>query len=68
VYIGIALVLILQLAFVYVPFMNWLFGTVPLDGQEWLICVLVASVVLPVIGIEKALGHRRERHAAAAHA
>jgi magnesium-transporting ATPase (P-type) len=66
VYIGIAVVLLLQLAFMYLPFMNWLFDTVPLDGHEWLTSALVASVVLPVISIEKALRHRRERDTAAA--
>jgi Ca2+-transporting ATPase len=66
VYIGIAVVLLLQLAFVYLPLMNWLFDTVPLDGGEWLASALVASVVLPVISAEKALRHRRERATAAA--
>jgi magnesium-transporting ATPase (P-type) len=65
VYIGIAVVVLLQLAFVYLPFMNWLFDTVPLDGDAWLKSILTGVFVLPVISTEKWLRQRRARARAA---
>jgi Ca2+-transporting ATPase len=65
VYIGIAAVVLLQLAFMYLPFMNWLFDTVPLDGNAWLKSILTGLVVLPVISTEKWLRQRRARALAA---
>jgi magnesium-transporting ATPase (P-type) len=65
VYIGIAVVVLLQLAFMYLPFMNWLFDTVPLDGDAWLKSILTGVVVLPVISAEKWLRQRRARARAA---
>jgi magnesium-transporting ATPase (P-type) len=65
VYIGTAAVLLLQLGFVYLPFMNWLFDTVPLDGRAWLTASLVGVMVLPVISAEKWLRQRRARAMAA---
>jgi magnesium-transporting ATPase (P-type) len=53
VYLGIALLVILQLAFVYVPAMNTLFGSAPISLEGWVRALLVAMVVLPVISIEK---------------
>jgi magnesium-transporting ATPase (P-type) len=65
IYIGIAVVVLLQLAFMYLPFMNWLFDTVPLDGDAWLKSILTGVFVLPVISIEKWLRQRRARALAA---
>jgi magnesium-transporting ATPase (P-type) len=65
VYIGIAVVLLLQLAFMYLPVMNWLFDTVPLDGDAWLKSILTGLVVLPVISTEKWMRGRRDRARAA---
>jgi len=53
VYLGIAALLLLQLVFVYAPFMNGLFGSHPLNLDAWTKSVVVAAVILPVIGIEK---------------
>ena len=53
VYLGIATVLLLQLGFVYLPLMNGVFGTAPLNGDALLKSVLVAAVVLPAITVEK---------------
>ena len=38
--------LLLQLAVVYVPFLQKAFSTVPLSGADWLLCAAVASSVL----------------------
>jgi Ca2+-transporting ATPase len=55
VYLGIALLLALQAAFVHLPVMNRLFGSAPLSAMEWARAALVAAVVLPVIALEKRL-------------
>jgi magnesium-transporting ATPase (P-type) len=59
VYLGIAVTLLLQVAFVYAPWMNTLFGTAPLGLGDLAESVLVASVVVPVISVEKAWRRRR---------
>jgi magnesium-transporting ATPase (P-type) len=43
---AISLSALLQVAVVELPFLNNAFGTAPLGGNEWLICVGLASVVL----------------------
>ncbi len=43
---AIALSLLLQVAVIYLPFLNRPFGTTPLDGVEWLVCTGMASTVL----------------------
>lgn len=53
VFIGVGVVLIAQLALVYLPFMNHLFKTSPLDWQAWLISASVTFLILPVIAFEK---------------
>jgi magnesium-transporting ATPase (P-type) len=59
VYVGIGLLLVLQLGFVYLPFMNAVFGSAPLGLEAWLKSVLTALVVLPVISFEKWVRQRR---------
>ncbi|MEW6635264.1 MAG: HAD-IC family P-type ATPase [Actinomycetota bacterium] len=59
VYAGIGTVLLLQLGFIYLPFMNALFGTAPLSPAALLQSLLVATVVLPIVGLEKWLRSRR---------
>jgi magnesium-transporting ATPase (P-type) len=43
---AIALSALLQVAVVQLPFLNEPFGTTPLSGGDWLLCVGLASVVL----------------------
>jgi len=59
VYAGIGALLLLQGAFIYVPALNSLFGSVPLSLGVILQGVLVASTILPIITIEKWLRSRR---------
>jgi potassium/sodium efflux P-type ATPase len=63
VYAGIALLLALQLGFVYLPFMNTLFGSAPMPLDAWIESVLVAALIVPVIGAEKRWRQRRGRRA-----
>ncbi|MDX2176548.1 MAG: HAD-IC family P-type ATPase [Candidatus Sumerlaeia bacterium] len=53
VYLGIGALLLLQLGFVYLPFMNMLFGSAPLPIEAWLKAALAGAVILPVISLEK---------------
>jgi Ca2+-transporting ATPase len=59
VFLGIGVLLALQAAFVYVPAMNAIFGSAPLDPAELLLAALVGAVILPVISIEKWDRNRR---------
>ena len=51
---AIALSILLQLAVVYVPFLQQAFSTEKLSGFDWLRCTLVASSVLWLREIQKA--------------
>jgi len=55
IYAGIAAILLLQLAFVYLPPMNVLFGTAPLGLVEWGEALLVSLVVIPAVALDKRL-------------
>lgn len=59
IFVGIGAVLLLQGAFIYLPFMNVIFGSTPLAAGDILLAVLVGSIVLPVVGIEKWLIGRK---------
>jgi magnesium-transporting ATPase (P-type) len=61
IYVGIGAILALQLGFVYLPFMNVLFHSAPLSLAAWGQSLLVGALVLPVVGLEKALRERRHR-------
>jgi magnesium-transporting ATPase (P-type) len=59
--IAIALVILLQIGFTYLPFMQTMFKTVPLDTSIWIKIILTSSSVLFLTEIEKfvfrRLGH-----------
>jgi Ca2+-transporting ATPase len=59
VYAGIGALVLFQLGFIYLPFMNSLFGTAPLAPSALLQSLLVALIVLPVISAEKRIRSRR---------
>ena len=52
---------LLQVLVVYVPFLQRAFGTVTLSSEDWLFCVAIASSVLWLREISKAV--RRLAHA-----
>jgi magnesium-transporting ATPase (P-type) len=58
VFLGIGTLVLLQAAFMYVPFMQRVFGTAPLSPEAIGLSVLVGAVVLPVVGLEKWLLQR----------
>lgn len=53
VFIVIGIMLLLQLAVTYIPFMNRIFGTVPLEAGYWYWPVLMGMIVFVVVEIEK---------------
>jgi len=58
IFLGTGVLLLLQLAFVYLPSMNRWFGSTPLDAMAWGWATLAALVVIPVVGLEKWLRRR----------
>jgi len=57
--VGASMLLIaFQLAFVYLPPMNELFGTAPIASQEWAVIVLLGAVIFAIVEIEKWLWRR----------
>ena len=52
-YAGIGIVLLLQAAFIYAPFMHTVFSSHPLDSIELLLATGVAIIIMPFIGLEK---------------
>jgi magnesium-transporting ATPase (P-type) len=58
VFVGVGVLVLLQLAFMYVPFMQRIFGTAPLTLEAIGLSVLLGAVVLPVVGLEKWLLQR----------
>ncbi|HSK05171.1 MAG TPA: HAD-IC family P-type ATPase [Kofleriaceae bacterium] len=61
IFLGVAVLLVLQAGFIYLPFMQDVFGTAALSAQAIGWAMLVAAIILPVISIEKALRSRHHR-------
>ncbi|MFO0585229.1 MAG: HAD-IC family P-type ATPase [Anaeromyxobacter sp.] len=59
VFAGVGALLLLQAGFVYLPFMQAVFGTRALDLEAVLLSAAAGAVVLPVVGLEKRLRARR---------
>jgi Ca2+-transporting ATPase len=53
IYLGIAIVLLVQVSFVYLPFMNKVFKSSPLYFDAWGLSAAVAFSILIIIGFEK---------------
>ncbi|HEY0305145.1 MAG TPA: cation-translocating P-type ATPase, partial [Longimicrobiales bacterium] len=56
---AIALSVVLQIAAVYLPFMQLAFGTVSLTARDWVVCAAVSSTVLWLREADKLLARRR---------
>jgi Ca2+-transporting ATPase len=61
VYLGIGALVLLQLGFIYLPFMQRVFGTAPLSLGALGLCTLVGASILPVISVEKYFRSRSAR-------
>src|SRR5262249_32097451 len=56
---AVLLSLALQVAVVYVPFLQKAFATTPLSGRDWLLCTAVASSALWVSELTKLVARQR---------
>ena len=65
VFVGIGGLLLLQAGFIYLPFLQAVFGTAPLTLEAVALSALVASFVLPLVSIEKVLRKRSSKRAPA---
>ncbi|HJO36360.1 MAG: HAD-IC family P-type ATPase [Pseudomonadota bacterium] len=61
-WISVVLVLGLQLAFTYTPFMQLLFDSRPLPLASWALAAALALIVLALVELDKALVRRRVRY------
>ncbi len=55
---GMALLAVLQAGFIYLPPLQGIFGTAPIDLRDLALATAAGAVILPVIGIEKRLARR----------
>ncbi len=53
IFVGVGIVLLAQAAFVYLPWMNRLFGSASLNVEAWLISASVTFLIIPIIAFEK---------------
>ncbi|MDY3199273.1 MAG: cation transporting ATPase C-terminal domain-containing protein, partial [Pseudomonadaceae bacterium] len=52
-WLAVGVLLLLQLAFVYLPFMNTAFGTTPLELRHWLVPLVIGFAVFLIMEMEK---------------
>lgn len=58
VFVVSSLLIVLQLAITYIPFMNDVFGTYPLEAHYWIYPIVLGVVVFFVVELEKAIMNR----------
>jgi Ca2+-transporting ATPase len=61
---AIALTFVLQLALLYVPFLQKVFDTQPLNARDLIIAILASAVVFVAVEIDKWIGRQRKGEAA----
>jgi len=64
IWLGVALTILAQLAFTYIPVMNQIFDSEPIGLSEWIAISLVSALVFAIVGFEKKLRCIREWHGA----
>ncbi len=63
IFIGIGILIVLQACFIYLPPLQTLFNSAPLDGRGWMFAMAVGATVLPVISFDKWVRNRRKNTA-----
>ena len=58
IFIGIGALLVLQTCFIYLPPLQTLFNSAPIDGRGWMFAMAVGATVLPVISFDKWVRNR----------
>jgi magnesium-transporting ATPase (P-type) len=59
IFIGIGLLLLFQICFIYLPPLQALFTSAPLDARAWLYAIITGVIVLPIISLDKWIRNRR---------
>ena len=54
-WMSIGVLLVLQAGFVYLPFLNTLFGTTALSPQQWLLPIAIGAGIFVIVEVEKAV-------------
>ncbi|MFD2514465.1 cation-transporting P-type ATPase [Pontibacter locisalis] len=66
VYYGIAAMMVFQVLFIYVPFMNTLFHSSPIGVMSWIRVIGAGAILFTIVSIEKAIrfkvAERKARH------
>ncbi len=62
-WLAVGILVILQLGFVYAPFMQLWFGSVPLDLRHWLVPLGIGFGIFMIVEAEKAIFRRFDRKA-----
>lgn len=60
-FVGVILMICLQMLFTYLPAMQQLFGTEALGATEWLLIIAVSAAIYGIVGIEKRIQLRRQQ-------
>jgi magnesium-transporting ATPase (P-type) len=60
-WIAVAVLLVLQMGFVYLPFMQSLFGTAALSLRHWIVPTVIGLGIFAVVEVEKAVVRTWER-------
>jgi calcium-translocating P-type ATPase len=60
VWIAIAVLVVLQLMFVYVPFLNLWFHSAPIPAGSWLLPIIIGLVIFLAVEAEKAILQKRK--------
>jgi Ca2+-transporting ATPase len=63
VFVGIGVLVLLQLAFIYLPPLQRIFGTAALEWDALLLSALMGTIVMPVVAFEKWVSSRRGKAA-----
>lgn len=58
VFIGLGAITLAQVALIYIPGMQRIFGTAALDGEGLLVATVAGFAISPIIGTEKWLRSR----------
>ena len=52
-WLGVMIMILLQVLFTYAPFMNQAFHTTHIEPQDWLFVLLPGIIIYSITGIEK---------------
>jgi Ca2+-transporting ATPase len=56
--LSVAISFLISLPLLYVPFLQGVFNTYPLSGQDWLIVILSSLTIFPVLEAGKVIARR----------